>query len=722
MLPDLTPAPSIVQIETASYPDLDDFTSRQTPVPRESKTLTDGIPTRADARPVLPSVGVSSSEMPDATHAAAPTTRPPQFAPSLTVIAPWRLWVSGVWLLGGLVSLSFVLVASRRFALALQDEPELSDGPHVAVLAECLRETGVRKPVALVVTDLVRTPAVHGVFRPRVLIPPALLASLSPDELRLVLRHELAHVRCHDGIANWALAGVRSVFWFHPIVAWALRRLDAQRESARDWMALGSSTGEPGTVPDAAAYGHILIRLLESTPARKRAVAVANLLDDRSDLRRRIAMLTSYRPSTRKGLVIGAFLLGVLGALTLTTAPLPNVLGQDSADPKPVDVRNPSRDGETIGQPVATSTEPLRRVHVVKQRPIPKWETALRAKLAKTFDVKLTGKLPDALARVRVATGANVILDPEYAEDLADVEVSVDTTGISGENFLSWALNGDEFDWCLADGAVFVGRTDRLPHIVERRYYNVRALLREATPAPEDEDDEPEVPDGELVDLVRTLISPAVWEREGHSLSPWKGLLLVDTTARVHEGVEGLLNLLLNRGRRPRVNEPRWKQDVEKRLDAAVSVKFEKATYQEAAAQLSKLIGVSVLIPNDFDDDFERLNLELDDVPARQALGWVTRFSQSHVVLRDGAAVVQRHPALVYRCYAVRDVLEGDLGGRDGMDDLTELIQSSTNEQAWEEWGSIHHWDDFFVISQTEAVHAQIENVLSALRRVLRTE
>jgi len=56
--------------------------------------------------------------------------------------------------------------------------------------------------VRLLESSSVAVPTVIGWLKPVVLLPTAAIAGLSPDQLRAILAHELAHVRRHDYLIN----------------------------------------------------------------------------------------------------------------------------------------------------------------------------------------------------------------------------------------------------------------------------------------------------------------------------------------------------------------------------------------------------------------------------------------------------------------------------------------------------------------------------------------
>lgn len=119
-------------------------------------------------------------------------------------------------------------------------------------VGECLTETfaalarrlGVSRPVRLMRSGLVKVPAVVGWLKPVLLLPASALSGLSPEQLRAVLAHELAHVRRHDYLVNLAQATVETLQFYHPAVWWVSGRIRAERENCCDDVAAAACGGE----------------------------------------------------------------------------------------------------------------------------------------------------------------------------------------------------------------------------------------------------------------------------------------------------------------------------------------------------------------------------------------------------------------------------------------------------------------------------------------------
>lgn len=137
--------------------------------------------------------------------------------------------VAAAWTLGcaGVVGLE-ALRAGRRAALWRRAQPldaELRAAWHSAGARLGLG----RLPEARVVDGLV-SPCVFGAWRPRILLP----AGLSAAEAEPALLHELTHVRQGDLWLGVLTGLVGALYWFHPLVRLAARRLADLREVCCD--------------------------------------------------------------------------------------------------------------------------------------------------------------------------------------------------------------------------------------------------------------------------------------------------------------------------------------------------------------------------------------------------------------------------------------------------------------------------------------------------------
>ncbi len=152
---------------------------------------------------------------------------PAEGAP-LGILLAFGLWALGVLLFGSVRVLRIVRFR-RGFARDAGDA-----GPWVrSEIARAAERIGLRRLPRVVSTSRCEGPAVYGVLRPVLLLPRG-FGKASPDEARFALLHELGHLRRRDPLLASLAAAIEVLYWFHPLVRVATRRITALLELACD--------------------------------------------------------------------------------------------------------------------------------------------------------------------------------------------------------------------------------------------------------------------------------------------------------------------------------------------------------------------------------------------------------------------------------------------------------------------------------------------------------
>ena len=150
---------------------------------------------------------------------------------------PWARRVAVCWLLGVGVSLLRAAQGTLGAERLRRRCREVAD-PCILALEEELRgRLGMSRRVRLLASEEINVPSVLGVVWPAVLLPASLLTGVSPEQLRAILAHELAHIRRWDYLVNLAQMLVESLLFFNPFVWWISRQVRLEREACCDQLA-----------------------------------------------------------------------------------------------------------------------------------------------------------------------------------------------------------------------------------------------------------------------------------------------------------------------------------------------------------------------------------------------------------------------------------------------------------------------------------------------------
>lgn len=119
-----------------------------------------------------------------------------------------------------------------------------------------LVKVGLSRKVALLLSNKTDVPMAIGWLKPVVLIPFSMLSGLTPQQLDMLLLHELAHIRRHDYLVNFLQTLVEILLFFHPAVNWVSKQMRNEREYCSDDVAVqhgGSSLAYAHTLADTAS-------------------------------------------------------------------------------------------------------------------------------------------------------------------------------------------------------------------------------------------------------------------------------------------------------------------------------------------------------------------------------------------------------------------------------------------------------------------------------------
>lgn len=143
-----------------------------------------------------------------------------------------------IWFL--LVGIQLIKLAFEFYTLSCLSKTGVAD-PGILWLQKVTEFStilGVRKEVRLKVSSKIFSPMAIGFFKPIILVPIALLGSLSASEVEAILLHELAHIRRADFLVNILIRLMRILLFFNPLAWWLCKLIDAEREHCCDDMAL----------------------------------------------------------------------------------------------------------------------------------------------------------------------------------------------------------------------------------------------------------------------------------------------------------------------------------------------------------------------------------------------------------------------------------------------------------------------------------------------------
>ncbi len=217
-----------------------------------------------------------------------------------------------IWLLG-IFAMVILTVKSILRLLKIENSALLLQNPDVCLLyRQCLNELMITRNIPVYSTAFLKSPIMLGFFKPRIYLPIHLICDYRETDVRYMLLHELQHYKHKDAAANFLMTLVSVVYWFNPLVWYALKEMRNDREVACDTSVLKMLEEDAY-----ADYGNTLINFAQKVSVFPFPFA-SGLSGSMKQMKRRIINIASYKkPSfqkTLKGmtafLLIAVFIMG----------------------------------------------------------------------------------------------------------------------------------------------------------------------------------------------------------------------------------------------------------------------------------------------------------------------------------------------------------------------------------------------------------------------------
>jgi beta-lactamase regulating signal transducer with metallopeptidase domain len=231
-------------------------------------------------------------------------------------------WLGIIWVLGAGIYLTMNLLRALRghHWLRKSRKPLLDDMEIDAM--DMILAYGIKRLPRVWIVEGVGQPFVWGLVRGSIYVPPGFLKIESPDHRRDVLAHELSHVLRFDPIVNSLQVLAQVLFWFHPLLWWANRKIRQEREKCCDEMVIAHLRAEPKD------YSRALVEALSLQHQSDRFVPSLAIAGPARHIEERIKTMLRpgkrfyRRPSLPATVVVVALaLIAVPTTLALTSGP-----------------------------------------------------------------------------------------------------------------------------------------------------------------------------------------------------------------------------------------------------------------------------------------------------------------------------------------------------------------------------------------------------------------
>lgn len=168
-----------------------------------------------------------------------------------------KLILIGIWL-AGVLSLLGYIIGKRAQLFRFHRDTEIPPSDELLELVELVSaELALVKLPKVLVTLHPTVPFASGFFKQIVVLPAHVAEKTDRQELKLILAHEMTHLRRGDTLVGLLQLAVQVLWWFHPLVYWLNREVRRVREECCDSDVVRRLNCQP------ARYAHCLLNMLE---------------------------------------------------------------------------------------------------------------------------------------------------------------------------------------------------------------------------------------------------------------------------------------------------------------------------------------------------------------------------------------------------------------------------------------------------------------------------
>ena len=222
----------------------------------------------------------------------------------------------GIWLIGIFAMLLLIMKSKARLKTLKKSALPLQSKEVRMLYGNCLDELKIKQDIPIYSTAFLKSPIIVGLFRPCIYLPIHLISDFNAVEMRYMLLHELQHYKHKDTIASYLMNFFGILYWFNPLVWYALKEMRNDREVACDTSVLKLLNES-----DYEDYGTTLINFAEKVSLTPFPFA-AGISGTMRQMQKRIINISSYQKPSVWAKIKGGGIFTIIAVLLLGITPM----------------------------------------------------------------------------------------------------------------------------------------------------------------------------------------------------------------------------------------------------------------------------------------------------------------------------------------------------------------------------------------------------------------
>ena len=239
----------------------------------------------------------------------------------------WQDIIFLIWLTAA-IAMILLLIQRVLFVKGLIAQASNSPSSTQDLLNDCCKQMGLNQKIRLKLSPNTTSPAVCGLLNPVILLPHNLDSQLKPNQLKLVLMHELSHVRRGDLWINLTQTLLQIVYFYHPLLWLANAAIRRIREQAVDESVMATINDTAEAYPEALLH---VAKLAFGRPSL--GLRLVGVVEDKKAFKGRMKHMLN-RPIPKSARISG---FGIVMILAMGCFILPMARATDQSPTPPVE-------------------------------------------------------------------------------------------------------------------------------------------------------------------------------------------------------------------------------------------------------------------------------------------------------------------------------------------------------------------------------------------------
>ncbi|MEA4988289.1 MAG: M56 family metallopeptidase [Anaerovorax sp.] len=199
-----------------------------------------------------------------------------------------------IWLCGVIAYLIYMCVINYKIRKIIVESKHDIDDDTFEVFRKCKHQMGISEDISIVSVEAIEQPCIYGFFKPVILLSNKCIKKLSNSQKNYIFVHELSHYLRKDHLTNWLLIALKIVYWFNPIIGYAMKKMKEDSELACDALALSYINSK-----EYQRYAMTIVDLLDIVIKTKYSLTTVSIINGRKRIERRISMIYDFKNCTK---------------------------------------------------------------------------------------------------------------------------------------------------------------------------------------------------------------------------------------------------------------------------------------------------------------------------------------------------------------------------------------------------------------------------------------